>query len=164
MLPVEAVSETKTNNSTTSNQLWRPGGESEPLGSGFPASSYTNQVGKSFASPVTSLKPSEKMPSGIKHDLGKPPLDLLSTKALVEVARVLEFGKAKYSAHNWRGGLAFSRVIGAALRHITAFNDGQDVDTETGLSHIAHASCCLMFLLEYIQTHPELDDRYKKGE
>jgi len=42
-----------------------------------------------------------------------------------------------------------------------AFNDGEDKDPESGLSHLAHSLCCLMFLLEFEKTHPELDDRYK---
>lgn len=108
-------------------------------------------------------KVSEKA-KGLKFDDGKAPLDLLSPKAMTEVAKVMAFGAKKYDKHNWRNGLAWSRLVGAALRHIEAFNDGQDKDPETGLSHIAHASCCLMFLLEYEQTHPELDDRYKAPE
>lgn len=101
------------------------------------------------------------MSTGIKHDAEKPRMDLLSTEALLQIANVMGYGAKKYSAHNWRGGIAWSRVIAAALRHITAFNAGENLDPETGLSHIAHASCCLMFLLDYIKSHPELDDRYK---
>jgi hypothetical protein len=48
------------------------------------------------------------------------------------------------------------------MRHLHAFNDGEDKDPESGLSHLAHASCCLMFLLEFEKTHQELDDRYKE--
>lgn len=102
------------------------------------------------------------MSKGIKHDTGKARMDLLPTEALIEVSRVLAYGAAKYSDHNWREGLAWSRVIGAALRHLTAFNDGIDIDPETGLSHAAHAACNLMFLLDYMKSHPELDDRYRK--
>ncbi len=100
--------------------------------------------------------------SGVKHDDGKVPLDLLSSVALEEIAKVMAFGKKKYAAHNWRGGLAWSRVIGAALRHLLAFNRGEDKDPETGLSHLAHLGCCVLFLLEFEKTHKELDDRYKE--
>jgi hypothetical protein len=98
---------------------------------------------------------------GIKFDQGKPPLELLSTIALIETAKVMEFGRSKYSSHNWRNGLAWSRVLGAAARHLFLFIGGQDKDPETGLSHLAHLSCCVLFLLEYEVTHKELDDRYK---
>lgn len=98
---------------------------------------------------------------GSKLDQGKEPLDLLSTMWLLDVARVMAFGAKKYASHNWRKGLARSRLTAAALRHILAYNSGQDNDPETGLSHLSHASCCLMFLREQHETHPHLDDRYK---
>lgn len=101
---------------------------------------------------------------GTKNDAEKPPLDLLPTIPLVEISRVLEYGAEKYGPNNWRKGLAWSRLIAAALRHLTAFNDGEDLDEESGLSHLAHAACCIMFLQEYKKTHPDLDDRYKKNE
>ena len=100
--------------------------------------------------------------TGIKLDRGKPRMDLLSSIALEELAKVLTFGCKKYSANNWRGGIAWSRVIGAALRHIFLWMRGIDKDEETGLSHLAHAFCCIMFLLEYEVTRKELDDRYVK--
>lgn len=101
---------------------------------------------------------------GTKFDDGKTPLNLLSSKWLLGVGEVLKFGAKKYEAHNWRRGIASSRLIDAASRHLLAFNDGEDNDPETGLSHLLHASCCLMFLYELSQTKPELDDRYRRHE
>lgn len=98
---------------------------------------------------------------GTKYDGGKLPLNLLSTTALYETAKVLAHGAKKYGVNNWRQGIEWSRVIAAALRHLTAFNNGDNFDTESGLSHLSHAACCIMFLQEYVQTHPQLDDRYK---
>lgn len=102
--------------------------------------------------------------TGKKYDDGKPRLDLLSTTWLRGVGSVMGFGAKKYAANNWRGGIEYSRLIAAALRHITAFNDGEDLDPETGLSHIYHASCCLMFLGEFVEKRKDLDDRYKPKE
>ncbi len=96
----------------------------------------------------------------IKHDEEKVRLDLLSPIALNEIAKVLTFGAKKYSDHNWRNGFKWSRLLGATLRHIFAFIGGQDKDPETGLSHLAHAGSCIMFLLEHESTHKDLDDRY----
>ena len=98
---------------------------------------------------------------GLKHDQGKPPMSLLSTTWLKGVAAVLGFGKKKYAAHNWRKGIVQSRLMDAALRHITSYMEGEDFDQESGLSHLDHASCCLMFARELLITHPHLDDRYK---
>lgn len=99
--------------------------------------------------------------SALKFDQDKLPLHLLSTEAMNQTAAVLKFGAQKYAEHNWRKGFAWSRPLSAAMRHITAFNNGEDTDPESGLSHLAHAACCIMFLLEFEKTHRELDDRYK---
>lgn len=98
---------------------------------------------------------------GKKYDSGKSPLDLLPTYPLLEIAKVLDFGAKKYEKQNWRKGMSWSRLIGAALRHITAWNEGEDLDPETGLSPLAHASCCLLFLQEYQKINSGVDDRYK---
>jgi len=99
--------------------------------------------------------------NALKFDSDKLPVNLLSSEALLQTAAVMKFGADKYSEHNWRSGFAWSRPLAAAMRHIMAFNDGEDKDPESGLSHLAHAMCCIMFLLEFEKTHKELDDRYK---
>lgn len=104
----------------------------------------------------------DAMPKGLKHDQGKPPLGLVSREAMEQLARVLDFGQQKYERWNWSKGLAYQRVIDAALRHLYAFADGEDNDSESLLPHIAHAMCCCMFLLDYAKNHPENDDRRKR--
>jgi hypothetical protein len=100
--------------------------------------------------------------SGIKFDQEKPPVQLLDPLALEGVARVLDFGAKKYAAHNWRGGLSYSRLLGAALRHIFAIIRGEDNDPESGLPHVDHLGCCWMFLSNMMKTRPDMDDRYKE--
>jgi hypothetical protein len=100
--------------------------------------------------------------NGVKFDQHKPRLDLLDAHAIEQLAAVLTFGAQKYDAHNWRKGILKSRLIAAALRHIFAYMRGEDNDPESGLSHIAHAMCNLMFLLGS-EHRPELDDRYKEN-
>lgn len=98
---------------------------------------------------------------GIKHDQDKARLDLLSGIWLTGVGKVLAFGAKKYAAHNWRKGLERSRLLGAALRHIFSYLDGEDLDAETSLLHLYHASCCLMFASELHETRRDTDDRWK---
>ena len=112
----------------------------------------------------TAQKIKEQLGSALKFDQDKLPLHLLSTEALNQTAAVLKFGAQKYAEHNWRKGFAWSRPLSAAMRHITAFNNGEDKDPESGLSHLAHAACCIMFLLEFEKTHSELDDRWKPSK
>tara|TARA_X000001388_G_scaffold48075_1_gene34438 strand:- start:26 stop:457 length:432 start_codon:yes stop_codon:yes gene_type:complete len=86
---------------------------------------------------------------GIKHDSKKPKMNLLPPKAIVEVAKVLTFGAQKYGAENWKELEDLqNRYLAGALRHIFAHMDGEQLDPETGLSHMAHALCCLLFKLE----------------
>lgn len=104
--------------------------------------------------------------SGTKHDEGKLRMELLSPDALNSIAEVLNFGASKYADHNWRKGFAWSRLLGAALRHLTAWANPyiSDKDEETGLSHLAHAGCCIMFLLEHEVRGLGKDDRHTEEE
>lgn len=104
----------------------------------------------------------EHMREGIKFDQDKPRMDLIDPTAMNELAKVLAFGAQKYAAHNWRKGLHKSRLLGAALRHLFAYLGGEDKDPETGLSHVAHAMCCCMFLIG-LEHRADLDDRYKEA-
>lgn len=101
---------------------------------------------------------------GLHKDDGKIPLQLLSPIALNKIAEVMghtTFKIGKYPPNNWREGISWNRILGSLLRHVNAYLGGEDIDPETGLSHMAHAGCDVMFLLEYEETHRNLDDRYK---
>lgn len=95
---------------------------------------------------------------GRKNDSEKPPLNLISRIAMEEEAKVMAFGAQKYESWNWSRGIAWSRVVGAGLRHLYAMADGELYDPETGLPHAAHARCCTAFLLDFMVNHPELND------
>lgn len=100
------------------------------------------------------------MTTGKKFDDGKLPLHLLPTESLEEIAKVLAFGAQKYDSWNWTNGLAWSRVLGATLRHLYKWARGIDVDEESGLNHLAHAGCNILFLLWYSTYRKEYDDRF----
>lgn len=86
---------------------------------------------------------------GRKDDVGKPRTDLLSARAMLEVARVLEFGARKYAPDNWKKveGRRW-RYFGAALRHLWDWWQGNRIDPESGCHVLAHAICDVMFLLD----------------
>jgi hypothetical protein len=87
---------------------------------------------------------------GVKFDAGKPQWSLMQWKALTEVVKVLTYGAKKYSPNNWRKvPNARTRYIDAAGRHFAAYCAGEKNDSETGISHLAHAMCCLLFLLAF---------------
>lgn len=99
--------------------------------------------------------------AGLKHDSEKPDLSLLPREFLEEVARAFQHGEKKYGRYNYLNGLSWNRVVAASLRHITAFNDGEDADPESGLSHLSHAGACIAMLLVYYKRGLGTDTRYK---
>lgn len=103
-------------------------------------------------------------PIAKKFDTDKPPMSLLPNTALREIAMVLLHGKKKYGAHNWRAGMDWSRIADATLRHLYAWIDGEDKDPESGISHLAHCGCNILFLLAYEKLGLGKDDRFKIEE
>lgn len=101
----------------------------------------------------------EVLREGTKADGGKNRLDLLPFDALIEEARVMTLGAQKYEARNWEKGMAWSRLFGAALRHMFDWFLGQDKDPESGLHPLAHAACDIHFLLAYALRGTPGDDR-----
>lgn len=91
----------------------------------------------------------------------KPRLELLPGVALEQISEVLTLGAAKYGANNWARGARWGRYYAALLRHLFAWWRGKDCDDETGLSHLAHAGCCLLFLMEYQRNSWGTDDRFQ---
>ena len=89
------------------------------------------------------------MTEGRKFDQDKPRYGLLPPKALRSTVDVLTFGAKKYDADNWRKVPdGKRRYFDAMQRHLWAWQEGELKDPESGLPHLAHAMCCLMFLLE----------------
>jgi hypothetical protein len=87
---------------------------------------------------------------GVKFDQDKPQWSLLPFPATTEVVKVLTVGAKKYAPDNWKiVPNARQRYIDAAFRHMSAYAAGDKNDAETGLSHTAHAMCCLLFLLSF---------------
>lgn len=87
-------------------------------------------------------------------------LHALPRVAAEELGRVYAFGAAKYADYNFRKGYEWSKSWDAAMRHLLAFWDGEDLDPESGLPHLAHAMWHCASLLSFATEHPGFDDRY----
>jgi hypothetical protein len=114
-------------------------------------------VNKPYGGSVTSTP--VEVDVGIRYDDGKLPMHLLPPELLTEVAKVLQFGAKKYAPRNWEKGMDWSRVEGSLIRHLVKWKEGEDIDPETGLSHISHVACNAAFLLAYINREVGKDDR-----
>ena len=104
---------------------------------------------------------SDKKGTGARFNDGKPDLSLIPLETLADEARVWMYGERKYKRHNWMKGMNWSIPLACALRHLAAWQAGEDIDPESGQSHLAHAMCNLRMLTAFAKTFPEGDDRFK---
>lgn len=97
----------------------------------------------------------------VKNDEDKLQYGLLPITALEAIVQVLTYGAKKYEPRNWERGMSWNRMFGALFRHLMAFWRGETKDQESGFPHLAHAGCCLLFLLQYslIDIYRIHDDR-----
>ena len=78
---------------------------------------------------------------GLKHDGGKLRWDLLPLDVVEKLVEIYEFGANKYGENNWRTIKdGYKRCRAALFRHLTAYDKGEQVDSESGKSHLAHAA------------------------
>lgn len=98
------------------------------------------------------------MPKG-KQVAGKPPMHLLEREFLEGTARALGFGNQKYAAFDYRDGTTVSQFTAAAMRHLVAFMDGEDIDPESGLPHLWHLGGSVNVLCYLARYRPKADDR-----
>ncbi len=102
-----------------------------------------------------------ELKSGHKYDSEKSRVELVPVEAIEELGRLYGFGAKKYDVNNWRKGMLWSRIFGALLRHAFAFWRGEEIDKETGISHLIAVAWNAITLYMYCQEHREFDDRYK---
>ena len=85
-----------------------------------------------------------------KYDYAKPRMSLVPLKQVEKIAKVLTFGANKYKDNGWKTlENAEERYFSAAMRHLTAYQNGEELDEESGMSHLAHAATNLIFLLYF---------------
>lgn len=101
--------------------------------------------------------------TAVKHDTEKPRYDLIPPEFLEATATILTYGAQKYADRNWERGMAWGRVFAALMRHLWAWWRGENVDPETGKSHLWHAACGVAFLIAYEARGVGVDDRAKNS-
>jgi hypothetical protein len=90
----------------------------------------------------------------------KPQLHLIPKVSLEEQAAALQCGKIKYGERNWvQNKVCQSTYISAMLRHIAAFQDGEDLDPESGASHLGHVMAGCAIILDAKKVGTLVDDR-----
>lgn len=109
------------------------------------------------------LKPKSTNPKDL---LGyrKPPVHLVPPSFEIFVSQAMKLGARKYGPYNWRKErVSLMTYLAAARRHIDQCIDGEDLDAESGVEHLAHAAACMAIALDAIATANIVDDRPPKG-
>ena len=93
----------------------------------------------------------------MKNDLDKPRVSLIEPQFILGLADVLTFGAKKYEADNWKKMTAsdIPRVKDSLLRHTLAYLSGEQLDPESGLPHLYHMTCNIMFLDYFDRKEPD---------
>jgi hypothetical protein len=103
---------------------------------------------------------SSKRGTGARANKGKIALSLVPLHLLAGVARIFMSGKIKYAPWNWAKGMAYSTAFDCTLRHLIKwFYCREDLDPESGESHLDHAIANLLMLKHYSLTYKEGDNR-----
>ena len=97
----------------------------------------------------TALPQIDNKTEGKKFDQNKLRPSLFPIQAFLAILKVLEYGAEKYELDNWKKVRPTVRYYDAALRHLMAWRQGEKLDEESGLPHLAHAACCIVFLLYF---------------
>jgi hypothetical protein len=95
---------------------------------------------------------------------GKLPLHLWPVTATALGSLGLLDGMLKYGRSNFRAvGVRASIYYDAASRHLNAWFEGEGVDPDSGLPHLAHALACLAIIVDAEAAGKLNDDRMHPG-
>lgn len=126
---------------------------------------------------------------GLRYNHGRLKWSLVDFDAFEPMVKVLMYGAHKYTifegedgkqikgvdipmeeasklkvlysgTNNWKKGLKVTEVMESLQRHINALMRGEDNDPESGLPHIGHMQCNVMFLAYMLKFLPDMDDRF----
>lgn len=91
-----------------------------------------------------------------------PNLSVVPAVSLIYEALGMWNGAMKYGHYNWRGHPVVASIyVDAALRHIMAWQSGEEIDPQSGAPHLGHAKACLGILADALETGNLIDDRPK---
>ncbi len=94
----------------------------------------------------------------------KAPMFGIPPVALIQLGLVMGGGGYKYGLYNFRDTkINASTYIDAIARHFLKWQDGVDVDKESGAMELAHIMACCALLIDSQTTGMLIDDRSKTG-
>ena len=97
------------------------------------------------------------MKKALRYNENKVEWSLVDWKSLEPMVKVLMYGAEKYEIDNWKKGQDLRSLSSCLMRHLVAFMGGEDIDPESGESHLGHILCNAMFMV-YSQSHYKWTD------
>ena len=83
--------------------------------------------------------------SALRYNEGKAKWGLVHYQSLIPMIKVLEFGAKKYEEWNWMKPMNKREILVSMQRHLAALFDGEEIDPESGISHMGHIQCNALF-------------------
>lgn len=124
---------------------------------------WNTEQGQFVRNPETPVPAAGVNPKDLIGDT-KAALHLVPPALLISAAEAIATGAVKYGPYNWRDyPIQAHAYYGAILRHLTAWWDGEDAASDSGVSHLSHVAAGLAILLDAIGTETLVDDRPKPG-
>lgn len=119
------------------------------------------QPGASPFPPKNTPAENPKTTAGMK----KPSvLSVIPTASLLHLGQVMQTGANKYGAFNWRETpVPAMTYVDAAARHLMSWLDGEDLDPESGMSHLAHMMACGAIVIDAMENGMLDDNRPTRG-
>ena len=99
------------------------------------------------------------MEQSLRYNEGKIQTNEIDPDFILGIGEVLTKSRSKYPEFNWQGSTKWSTPYNSLMRHLMAFQKGEDNDKESLCHHLLHAATNLMFLYYYTQTQQKNDDR-----
>ena len=95
----------------------------------------------------------------------KAPMSTVPANVLAEIGVAMLEGSVKYGRHNYRAaGVRASVYYDAVMRHLMAWWEGEDIDTDSNMNHITKALSCLVVLRDAQMQQMYTDDRPPKSK
>jgi hypothetical protein len=104
-------------------------------------------------------------PTSARYNQGKIQTREVDPAFILGIGDVLTASRAKYDHFNWCKPTKLSTPYESAMRHLMAFQSGEDFDKETSKHHLLHVATNIMFMYYHITNNPEeSDDRFFKKD
>lgn len=109
------------------------------------------------------VEPSVSAGGSLRFNKGKPEFSHLSPDFILELMKTMTSANSKYPYLNYTLKQDIRTASDSLMRHFLSFQNGDDIDAESGCHHLAHVAINAMIMFENLKDFgDEVDTRYSK--